>query len=67
VLGADKEGWFGESAKKDLMEVANGPLKSSHKFEDMYICDPEAKCYGFKSWDGKSSIQNRRVTALTVH
>lgn len=34
------------------MAVANAPLKTSHKFEDMYQCDPSAKHYGFKSWDG---------------
>jgi phosphatidylserine decarboxylase len=48
------QGWFSEHGKKDLMEVANTPLKTSHNFEDMYICDPNAKHYGFTSWDGKS-------------
>lgn len=37
------------------MEVANQPYSTNHKFEDMYICDPSAKHYGFKSWDGKSA------------
>jgi phosphatidylserine decarboxylase len=33
------------------MEVANAPLKSNHKFEDMYICDPSKPKYGYTSWD----------------
>ncbi|ORY71082.1 Phophatidylserine decarboxylase-domain-containing protein [Pseudomassariella vexata] len=51
VLGHDSEGWFGDSATKDIMSVANAPLKTSHKFEDMFVCDPQAKHYGYKSWD----------------
>ncbi|KAI0470828.1 Phophatidylserine decarboxylase-domain-containing protein [Xylariaceae sp. FL0804] len=51
VLGNHKAGWFSEHGKKDLMEVANKPLKTSHNFEDMYICDPNAKYHGYKSWD----------------
>jgi len=39
------------------MEVANAPYKTNHKFEDMYICDPSAKHYGFKSWDGKCPME----------
>lgn len=38
----------------DLMEVANAPLKTSYKFEEMYQCDPSKPHYGFKSWDGTS-------------
>ncbi len=54
------------------MEVANAPLKTSHKFEDMYQCDPKAKYYGFKSWDGASStttplsLVSPRATQLTI-
>ncbi|CAG9994067.1 unnamed protein product [Clonostachys byssicola] len=51
VLENHKTGWFGEVGVKDLMEVANQPYSTNHKFEDMYICDPSAKHYGFKSWD----------------
>ncbi|CAJ2510352.1 Uu.00g050550.m01.CDS01 [Anthostomella pinea] len=51
VLANHKQGWFSEHGKKDLMEVANAPLKTSHNFEDMYICDPNAKHYGYTSWD----------------
>lgn len=53
VLENHSEGWFGEHATKDVMEVANKPLKTDHKFEDMFVCDPSKKYYGYKSWDGK--------------
>jgi phosphatidylserine decarboxylase len=53
VLGDERGGWFGEVGKKDLMQVANAPLKTDFKFEDMYICSPGEKYYGFKSWDGQ--------------
>ncbi|KAJ7224584.1 phosphatidylserine decarboxylase family protein [Mycena pura] len=51
VLGDDKEGWFGEAANKDIMQVANTPLRTQHKFEDMFVCDPTKKHHGYKSWD----------------
>ncbi|CAK7225745.1 hypothetical protein SBRCBS47491_005993 [Sporothrix bragantina] len=51
VLGDHETGWFGKVGIKDLMEVANAPYKTDHKFEDMYVCDPTAKHYGYKSWD----------------
>ncbi|EME45730.1 hypothetical protein DOTSEDRAFT_71430 [Dothistroma septosporum NZE10] len=51
VLGTHKQGWFGETGQKDIMEVANAPYKTSHKFEDFFVCDPKAKHYGYKSWD----------------
>ncbi|KAI2777962.1 Phophatidylserine decarboxylase-domain-containing protein [Daldinia loculata] len=51
VLASHRQGWFSEHGLKDLMEVANAPLKTSHRFEDMYICDPSAKYYGYTSWD----------------
>lgn len=34
-----------------LMKVANAPYASTMNFEDMYVCDPQAKHYGYKSWD----------------
>lgn len=52
VLGDHKEGWFGETADKDIMQVANAPLQTNHKFADMFICDPSKKYHGYKSWDG---------------
>lgn len=33
------------------MQVANAPYTTSHKFEEMFICDPSAPHYGYKSWD----------------
>lgn len=51
VLGGHRAGWFGEVGYSDLMEVANAPNKTSFKFEDMYVCEPSKKFYGFKSWD----------------
>lgn len=53
MLGDHRLGWFGKTGMNDLMQVANRPLKTDMKFEDMYICDPSAKHYGFKSWDGQ--------------
>jgi phosphatidylserine decarboxylase len=51
VLGDHKTGWFGPTGYSDIMQVANAPLKTSFKFEDMFVCDPKAKHYGYKSWD----------------
>ncbi|KAI0973533.1 Phophatidylserine decarboxylase-domain-containing protein [Xylaria arbuscula] len=51
VLSEEKTGWFSEHGKKDLMEVANAPLKTSHAFDGMYVCDPQTKHHGYKSWD----------------
>ncbi len=35
------------------MAVANAPYQTKHKFEDMFVCEPTAKHYGYTSWDGK--------------
>ncbi|KAI0884073.1 Phophatidylserine decarboxylase-domain-containing protein [Annulohypoxylon maeteangense] len=51
VLASHKQGWFSEHAVQDLMEVANAPMRTSHRFEDMYVCNPAAKYYGYTSWD----------------
>ncbi|KAI5468024.1 Phophatidylserine decarboxylase-domain-containing protein [Mariannaea sp. PMI_226] len=51
VLGDHELGWFGKTAVGDLMAVANAPLQTSMSFEQMYVCDPSAKNYGYKSWD----------------
>ncbi|KAJ6520817.1 phosphatidylserine decarboxylase family protein [Mycena vulgaris] len=40
VLGDHTEGWFGESANKDIMQVANAPLQTKPQ-----------KYHGYKSWD----------------
>ncbi|KAL6879362.1 Phophatidylserine decarboxylase domain-containing protein [Trichoderma novae-zelandiae] len=51
ALGDHKLGWFGETGRTDVMEVANAPYKTSMKFEEMFVCDPNAKFHGYKSWD----------------
>jgi phosphatidylserine decarboxylase len=40
------------------MAVANAAYKTNHKFEEMYICDPKAKHYGYKSWDGRTDLDS---------
>ena len=52
MLGDHDAGWFGKVGYADLMAVANAPYGTHHKFEDMYVCDPSKKHYGFTSWDG---------------
>ena len=56
MLGDHNAGWFGQVGYKDLMQVANAPLATSFKFEDMYQCEPAKKYYGYKSWDGRSNL-----------
>ncbi|KAI0017805.1 Phophatidylserine decarboxylase-domain-containing protein [Xylariomycetidae sp. FL0641] len=51
VLGEHPEGWFSDHGKKDLMQVANAPLGTSHEFDQMYVCDPSAEHHGYRSWD----------------
>jgi phosphatidylserine decarboxylase len=53
VLNDHKQGWFGPTGKDDMMQVANAPYKTSHKFEDFFHCDPTVKHHGFKSWVGR--------------
>jgi phosphatidylserine decarboxylase len=43
------------------MEVANAANKTSFKFEEMYICEPSKKHFGFKSWDGRFSHLHHSV------
>ncbi|KAL8706197.1 MAG: hypothetical protein Q9201_000703 [Fulgogasparrea decipioides] len=50
VLDDHSTGWFGSTGKKDL-EITGNVGESSHSFQDLYVCDPNAKHYGFKSWD----------------
>lgn len=51
VLTDHHLGWFGKTGLTDLMAVANAPYGTTHKFEDMYQCDPSKPSYGFTSWD----------------
>lgn len=50
-LNSGPNGWFGETGSRDLTQVANEASDSDLKFEDLFICDPSATHYGFKSWD----------------
>lgn len=52
MLGEHAIGWFGETGRHDLLQVANAPYKSNHSFEEMFECDPKAQHMGYKSWDG---------------
>ena len=56
VLGNHTQGWFGKTGLHDLLQVANAPLETSKSFEEMFVCDPKAKYYGYKSWDGKKRL-----------
>lgn len=51
VLGSSKQGWFGPTAQKDIMAVANAPYQTDYRFEDFFVCDPMRKHHGYKSWD----------------
>lgn len=51
VLDTDSESWFGPDAVESLEHVANLNGQTSHKFADMFQCDPAAKHHGFTSWD----------------
>lgn len=50
VLGTDSEGWFGETGKKALEEVANVG-QTNYTFEELFECDPKAEHHGYKNWD----------------
>ncbi|KEF55151.1 phosphatidylserine decarboxylase [Exophiala aquamarina CBS 119918] len=50
VLDNADYGWFGEDGVKSLTSVGNAG-ESSHRFEDMFDCDPSKPRFGFKSWD----------------
>jgi len=50
VLSDDSIGWLSKHGKEDLTAVANNG-KTSHTFEDMFVCDPSDKHHGYKSWD----------------
>jgi phosphatidylserine decarboxylase len=50
VLDDSSTGWFGPTGRKDLATVANVGV-TNYEFQDMFVCDPEAKHHGFKSWD----------------
>ncbi len=60
-------GWFGKVGYNDIMAVANAPLKTNYRFEDMFICDPSAPHYGYKSWDGALFLPPFSVAGLMAN
>lgn len=50
VLDTSPAGWFGEHGVKGLTTVANVNA-TSHAFDEMFVCDPQAPNYGYRSWD----------------
>ncbi|KAI9370270.1 Phophatidylserine decarboxylase-domain-containing protein [Aspergillus egyptiacus] len=51
VLDGSDNGWFGETAKRKLVDVANAPSGSAYAFHELFVCDPSATHHGFQSWD----------------
>ncbi|GIJ92458.1 hypothetical protein Asppvi_011440 [Aspergillus pseudoviridinutans] len=50
VLNTSSTGWFSPPALAQLTATANIG-GTSYRFDEMYVCDPNATCYGFQSWD----------------
>lgn len=50
VLSDGPDGWLSENAVSALNLKANNGV-SNYTFEQLFICDPAAPYYGFKSWD----------------
>ncbi|EUC40832.1 hypothetical protein COCMIDRAFT_9351 [Bipolaris oryzae ATCC 44560] len=50
VLDNNQIGWFSEHGIHDLELTANVG-RSSHKFDELFQCDPKKKHYGYTSWD----------------
>jgi phosphatidylserine decarboxylase len=42
--------WFGKVGTKELAAAANLGI-AKRQFHEIFVCDPEKKRYGFKSWD----------------
>lgn len=51
ALDESENGWFGQTGKDSLVQVANAPNGSNHDFDKLFVCDPKAKHHGFNSWD----------------
>lgn len=50
VLNTSSAGWFGNEGLRRLTDTAN--ISGTHSvFEELFICNPDAPHYGFKSWD----------------
>lgn len=52
-LDESTTGWFSETGREDLTQVANlnAPKEERTPFEELFQCDPKAKYHGYKSWD----------------
>lgn len=44
------QGWF-EHGVESLSDVANKATSTNKKFEELFVCNPSEKYYGYKSWD----------------
>jgi phosphatidylserine decarboxylase len=51
ALDESENGWFGQTGRSNLVQVANAPHGSNHGFDRLFVCDPTAKHHGFASWD----------------
>lgn len=51
ALDESDNGWFGQTGKGNLVQVANAPSGSNHDFDKLFVCDPKAEHHGFSSWD----------------
>lgn len=51
ALDESENGWFGQTGRGNLVQVANAPNGSNHDFDKLFVCDPTAKHHGFASWD----------------
>ena len=50
VLTDEEDGWLSQVAINELTAKGNNGA-SSYTFEQLYICEPAAQHYGYKSWD----------------
>ena len=48
-LAEDEHSWFGPTGMIHLTKVANRGV-TNHKFEDMFVCEPDKPHHGYKSW-----------------
>lgn len=50
VLTTNEDGWLSPPPLQAMATRANNGI-TNHTFSDLYVCDPQAKHYGFTSWD----------------
>jgi phosphatidylserine decarboxylase len=66
VLNTSPRGWFGPTSKKSLEDAANVGA-TSHRFEELYICDAAAKNHGYASWDAFFTREFREGIRPVTH